>query len=335
MLKRILPFTLDSPFKSYNNSAAVGGVLFTEEYKDRYTPYYYSNNILLVSNEHQDLGLADDIWYKNECMDFHYYATDMVDSDEIKNLICRMIEKGFYVSGELDEIDIPYSRAYHKNHFFHDIFIYGYDLEKGLFYTGGFDTTLSFSLHEMDIKLLTVSLWKPLNSFFKGSRLLFFKPKSHPPINQINIKLVLQRLQEMLMSTFEYADDFPTWTYGLSVYTHVCSRLMGKINMKREVNGSTFFALYEHKKMMCKRIHLLEQTGIKIPIEVKNTSTELLKKAEQLKNQFAKYRIAPSTEVRDKLISGLRYMEEIEKTELAILISCITLTLKGKKNYML
>lgn len=122
-MQQKLPFTLDSPYKSFNCSAAVGGILFTESLKNKYSTYYYSNHILLVSNENQDIGMADDIWYQNDCMDFHYFASDMISVSELLSLICGKIDEGYYVSGQLDEIDIPYSDAYNKRHFFHDIFI--------------------------------------------------------------------------------------------------------------------------------------------------------------------------------------------------------------------
>lgn len=319
-MNRKLDFILDSPYKSYNSSAAVGGILFAGDNYKIFAPYYYSNHLLLVSNENQALAIADDIWYQNDCMDFHYYATDMISPEEIISLLCDKIEEGYYISGQLDEIDIPYSWAYGRKHFHHDIFIYGYDSEQQIFYTAAYDKSGYFALHELDYHLVGNALWKPLSTFLQGSRILFFKPKLPSKPYSLNLTLIKQRLQEMLENTYEFAEAFPGWIYGLDCYNRVCGLLRGEIETKCSVTNASFSCLVEHKRMMIHRLQQFNENGVEIEPGILEEYYKLETACLKSLHVFLKYQINQIPVVLERLICGLQSIEEREGAVLRRLV---------------
>lgn len=149
------------------------------------------------------------------------------------------------------------------------------------------------------------------------------KYSSIPPITKINVPLIKRRLQEMMDNTFEYAEDFPSWIYGLATYSHVCRRLSGEINPGRAVNGSIFAALHDHKTMMLTRLQILQDFGIQIPPEVISAYLSMALTTERLKTIYAKYRLSPTHELRGSLITSIQYIKEQEKNILPKLITAL------------
>lgn len=61
-----------------------------------------------------------------------------------KDTVIQCLNKGAYVIVNVNEQNLPFRQAYQNHYFRHDLLIYGYDDEKELFVTAGFDENMEF-----------------------------------------------------------------------------------------------------------------------------------------------------------------------------------------------
>lgn len=262
-----------------------------------------------------------------------WILTDLVSYDTISMLpsyvdfAIRSVINGYYVESTLNEYYLPFSAAYMKEDFPHRSMIYGFDLEKQVFYVLGYDKNKHYSKAEV-----------PFGNMEKAFRELqreqdipiaqtcLFKPSGPEVDTEVNTGIIKRMLNEYVNSTdsskrFEYMrTDLPR-VYGMDIYDEMISNIDVFLNDVRVA-----YLLHEHKKVMCNRIRFLADCG-KIEKESYEKLTILAQQAEKLalmlRNFIIKYSISKSPAIRSNALDKLSELKALEQSFYPELIDSI------------
>lgn len=304
-----MPFSLSSPYMAYNYSSNIGGALFARGSYPALEKYYFSRHIVINSEETRPFIMADEIWYTDSCFDHQFLATNMLSEKDVKALFLSKLKEDFYITFSINEKTIPYSAHYNKNDFYHDMVVYGYDGESDSFLTAAYDATGQFQPHQLDAHSL---IENALNIFavnqVQPSMIRFYRPRDlrNEDIG-LNISHIKDRMKEYLEGDYIYAQYFPGH-YGMRAYDRVIERL----RQKEWINIAGFHALWEHKKMMCKRLQLLADEGVDIAPELLLAAQDIMEKSLVLKNLYLKYQVCENDKGIENLIASMSSIAEKE-----------------------
>jgi len=313
-----LAYNINSPFKSYNYLAFIGGALSSDK-KETYLGEYMSNHILLLSNKLFDINCDDIVDFRNKKVFYHNCLNKNIkDKIEIKSEILKKIYNGYYVSATVDEFYIPNRSAYKRERAYHDILIYGFNLEKNVFYTCGYDITEKFTSMDYDIDLIISSIEICLQERHTKPHFHFFKPnyrKSHFDLEKVKDSFTKYICCQPIKN--RVYDGY----YGLSAYDNLINIIkMSDINNKT-LRWATFSMLYEHKKLMLQRFEYMRNIGIFLNDSILEEYKEVVKIARIIEMMYVKYTLTGEgiKKIEDK-IKVIRHLENEIFTELIKII---------------
>lgn len=210
---------------------------------------------------------------------------------DIINFIMKCIDSGNYLLLFVDES--KFSSMPDKTAFFHDIFIYGYDLEEKIFLTADFTFNHGKYQYEpvtfSDMKeayASAVSSGKNLNN--EGFAKLWHVRSDAS--YSLDIPLIKDSLKEYL-DGYSYANRFsrtyhqaPLNKAGVKVYDSLIENL-DKAGMRKCLHN-----LYDHKKLMLERIQYLEAKGyLSSGKDTYGSYPDIVNKAVLATNLYIKY----------------------------------------------
>lgn len=309
VLQKKLNYCIDMPIKSYNYTAYMGGVLFADN--QRWMPYYLSNHILLTCNDLFDVTCDDMIMYEDkDVFDRKFFGFEIQNSEEMKEDIISKINEGYYASVTVDEIFLPYRNAYEKYSFYHDILIYGYDLEKNIFYTAGYDNTEHFTCLEHNIDTIIKSILFCLRERKSKPHSHFFKAKKESKEFSLgNVKDTLRKyINSEPISKVTYHG-----AYGLEAYGQLIEKHMAALKDKKSLRKATFSMLIEHKEMMLERVMYINNSFGKIDDETIEMFQELVKAAKGIQLSSIKHSITHSEKIGMSISERIERLSELER----------------------
>lgn len=257
-------------------------------------------------------------------------------SDSIVDFIIKAIDEENYVYLVADQFYFSKTIAGKGNfHMPHDIFVYGYDIEKKLLYVGDFTfnesskfeyETITFEEFEKGYNDITSE--KDFFYYEKGGVALFsfYKKAKY----SFNIEFVKEQLLELYDSSdksekFRCVENpFDRRRYGFEVYDLLISFLGQPLEIYRGLTKSLGI-LQDHKVLMIRRIEYMANDGRilnyeKVLLEYKN----ILKKFNILVALSIKYSITMNRTIINKMIGILNDVREMEKRLIKdILESCL------------
>lgn len=334
---KTLPFEMP-PITSYPSHAFPLSVLSTT---NEYLPWLYSNYIQVYYDP--DKILFD--FYMVDALNDLYcpflsikqVPRDLVNKCSPKgicNFLIDCINLGYYIFIFLDEYYIRSSMAYNKVHFDHMILIYGYNREKKYFNVSGFfknwkyhTSTASFN----EIKMAYYNLQKP-QAWNQELRLL--RLNSEIPKYVFDIRRIKNYLNDYLNSTNNYDhnsvyyDPVPVnRIYGLKTIEGLTNYIdflkqYGQDNI--EISIKTFHVLYDHKKLMLKRIqYLIDQGFLKNGKYIYNKYLKCTHIACKIRNVMIKYDIIRDSRILERIDEYLKKLYLLEKQSLGELLNCL------------
>ncbi len=249
-------------------------------------------------------------------LDLEYIFKTNID---IIEFVKKSIEAGYYIVTYIDEFYIPERNAYKKEHFKHELMIYGFDLSKKEFKLLGYNNKNIYSTSSVSFSEFNNGY---LNSVDQNNDVLLLKAKndnSWNPSYNFDIENVKNLLSDYLYSEnsserLRSIGNPNKYIYGLSVYKYLikCYEEIIRSNNK-QTDIRHFYLLYEHKKTMVARLKYLTEKGY-----LNNSNNyislflELQKDAFNARNLIIKYDISGSKELINEVILCLKKMYETE-----------------------
>jgi hypothetical protein len=191
----------------------------------------------------------------------------------IIDFVIKTIDLNGYVYGVFDEakilsdsdIDVDYK-------FPHELFIYGYNLEKEIFYVGDFTfgehytySTVSFSDVERGYEVINAAEDHMFKDDYKGTRGLYVILKNNETTYyDLDITLIKNTLREYLNceDTKDHfrmmRNRFNDTTFGVDVYDKVIEQIDKQLHAEEpDYDIRSLHLIYDHKVLMLERIKYL------------------------------------------------------------------------------
>ncbi|WP_339166783.1 hypothetical protein MKX75_21770 [Paenibacillus sp. FSL R5-0341] len=221
----------------------------------------------------------------------------------LHEFIIDAINESRYVYLYVDRYYIPASKAYQKNHNWHEIFIFGYDLEKSTFHVADniqegkyIHTECTFSELDEGYNALNSD-----NEFFQNVHLLSIKEEHEYKFN----------LQQIALTLENYVYSKPTIdmsfkeesTFGIGALNLTIEAAVNYDQCSFRFDKRAFHLFWEHKKMMILRLEYMYQSSL-IPngLELINNYKELESSYLMLRNLVIKYNITNKNTLRQQII---------------------------------
>lgn len=271
-------------------------------------------------------------FYNNPFINTTRLDVELIDrlNTDIIDFFVDCVKNDYYVVPFIDEYFIPDRRSYQKNSFPHHIFIYGYNQEKEIFYTTGFNKGIfgELELNYDDFKksynsiLSLYSEGKYQKSTDNGNFLMKFNENHRYKFDLDALKLQLTEYLESRCSidnlNYNNLDDvFGIDTYDYLVYYY--ELLINKANINRNGTIRNLHVLWEHKKLMVERITFLMREGHLINPEPLESYIKIEKMSLVLRNLSLKQSVTADINLFYKIISKIKEIRELEILTLRIL----------------
>ena len=257
-----------------------------------------------------------------------------------KNFLIDCIDNDYYIYGVCNE---KYLHHFQEN-FYHELFIFGYDLNENIFYCADFTFSNSGKY---------TFTQKPIEQVCRGfadvpdqedyllcgeggiilSRLSPVKEKPY----KIEVPYLKRNLTEYLegRNSFKHysvlyntepkqnnIEDKRNRAFGIDVYD-VFTAYLSEFHDDFHPDYRAFHNLYEHKKLMVKRIEYLEKNHL----IHQNINKEIYLKVENLSQilylMIIKYHYKKDHEILEKMLRHINEIRNMEKEELALLLNSL------------
>lgn len=343
----------ESPIKVYSNYAYILSVLLNNSDAEN---WFYSNFIqvkyirdtesapLFVFN--YSLGNLTKYFYNIPYLEVRSLKRSFLLDvcDDIINFLCKAVEDGYYIMTVVDEFYLPPRRFYNKKHYLHLILINGFNLEKEVFYSAGFnENKYEESILKFEDVLRAISSMKGNNKDVRDDYCMIYKLQEKEKIDylrenynyfpyKLNLKLIKRSLQEYLASkcSDEHFDAFyevsPNSEYGILYYKAMIEYINKFIEKKYkgDVYIVAFHGMLEHKVVMIQRLKFLQDNGYVYEIEnVNNMYEDIVTKAEKIRNLLLKYNLTKKISLLTKVNMYLNEMYILERQAVETLLGLI------------
>jgi len=325
--RRILPIA-DPELVSYPHLAFPLAMLQTDPEAHRWV---YSNYVQLYLSDRTDEMMMD-FFTPNP---FDYFVPILYGSPRLNRTMVRRsypsfadfvrvsIDESYYLWTHVDEFYIPGTSSYQNKSYPHGIMIHGYDDDRRVFHVVGFLSNQRYGSGEVGYEEMEQAYfdfeppeWK---AYTEHSILL----KTYPGFlkaNAFNLQWVMDQLKDYLhakpsdqrMPAYELQLPSPH-AWGMEVYDRLQERLQRTIENTYIVDHRPFHVLWEHKKMMNRRIAYMAREGYYVcSAETAEGWTYLEKQASVNLNLILKYWMTRDPKHLGQLIERLSKMKADE-----------------------
>ncbi|MBO6166666.1 MAG: hypothetical protein J6O17_09925 [Eubacterium sp.] len=255
---------------------------------DNAKKWIFSNYIQLRCYNIEEIFTGDDILLtdimpgSSSLKECPYLITSLLTKQQIESycgniidFIIKTIDLDGYVYGVFDEarilsdIEVDYK-------FPHELFIYGYDMEKEIFYVGDFTfqdkysyNTVSFEDVRRGYEVISAPEDHMFKDDYKGTRGLFVIQKNVNTVYyDVDTALIRDTIKEYLSSADTknhfrmMRNRFNDTTFGIKVYDRVLDRIHLQMDKKEpDFDVRALHIMYDHKVLMYERIKYLMANG--------------------------------------------------------------------------
>ncbi|UED72207.1 hypothetical protein [Brevibacillus sp. DP1.3A] len=260
-----------------------------------------------------------------------YLHTERITIDTINNLdiniinfVINSIDNGSYIYTHVDEYYISDTVAHNSFHLPHAILIYGYNKGEKILNIAGFNKIQKYSFRTVDFSHFEKAFYKiadykqEINSRHKN----YFKFSYLMKLNQVkkydfDISWVFDCLKDYIESKntsgrfrgfSNIVDDY----YGLETYSKLIDYYSSIPEDKRYLDIRPAHLLWEHKKIMFKRIQYIEKNKIANVDGSLKVFEEIERISLNLRNILIKYTFNNDNSLIDKIITLLNTLETKE-----------------------
>lgn len=301
-----LPFEMPQVY-GFLGHAYVLGILQSYDYAK---PWIHTSYIQLFISKHYlndlqeyRLDFYPDLMITYSNMPWlQYKHSDKVLLDQlgvdIHRYLITQLERNFYVVTYVDEFYIHNSICYQENHFVHDIFIYGYDLERQIYHVAIFDKNRQFTVQEVTFEQFEQaylsqgkSTQSLINSIKRLAPIDYESSKYGSGVGRFDfdLQLIIDVLSDYLegrnsTERLRIQQQPVEGYFGVEVYPYLQKFITRVIEGELNFDVRQLHILWEHKKMMVARIEYLKELGYL------HEETPLLEEAKRLEKRSYTYR---------------------------------------------
>lgn len=261
---------------------------------------------------------------------------------DIEEFLIYCIENNYYIYAICNERYMLYL----DRDFYHELFVYGYDCEERVFYCADFTFSQSgkYSFKKVPFELVCrgfVDVTEDTDYLLRWEGGILLTKIRLQKENKYNLDLnyIKRNFQEYLegvnsfthfglfynqkvMSQGARGEPFAYHTFGINVYNTLSGYLNG-VSDPQKIDLRPFHNMYEHKKLMKKRIDYFAANGV-IGIDRRNKIYwEMERKSLILCNMVIKYKIKGNKEMQSQLINSLYAIKDMEERAMTFLVKQI------------
>lgn len=216
-----------------------------------------------IINKYIQWNFEDDnlkITYANPWETVPFIQKDVLELKFIKNFdetIKDFLRNEYYVMFTgIDDFYLENSAHYQKIHMSHDIFIYGFDDDKAIYYAAGYTSNNKFQFYTFSQKnILEAINSQYITPHYSAIAALKLKPKAESDYN-IDRNTIIRGFDEYLHPIKDINQN--ELVFGIDAYEHILNYLeSSKIKSNTPLDLRMFRIIYEHKICMLKRIEVL------------------------------------------------------------------------------
>lgn len=246
----------------------------------------------------------------SNCPSIDYYEVPrsilLSNHQEFKDIIMKAIDRGEYLFFYVDRYYLSITEMYMREHYQHEIFLYGYDLDNNLVYVGDnfMQGKFSFqqcSLNELIRGYMDIEIKYP---FMSSIRFLTVHENEEC---KLNIKQIIHGLDSYINSKeiFDIKVQLDM-LYGISIYDLFLKRIRDA-----DLDIRFFHLLYEHKVLMEMRVgYLLKHKYLIDEKSFVKRAKNLKEKALIMRNMVLKYYISKSKKLLEIIYNKLLNMKK-------------------------
>jgi len=296
MKSNTLPLIESPPIVTYQHHAFYLGILFTDK---KSLPWFVSNYINLIYDRREKLKInfvLGEEYFDMDCFTYNKIgydlSLDIFNSNELTEIIKRMIDGGYYVLGAFDEFFVPNRFASGKYHHAHDFLLYGYDDDDMSFQIIGYTDKNTYKKGQLPFNELKSALYSVRPNwvnFFKIKEDYDFIFDSHQ---------VKKLLFDYLHSKASYGHDpCDACSFGINATLDFVNELDDNLNL---FDLRYFRLFWEHKKCMISRLEYLHENRYLPDNSVINDYLEVVNNFELVLRMAIKVSIKFSMAKRNK-----------------------------------
>lgn len=327
-MKNILKIT-DSPIKGYPDYAYALSVVMNKPENEawlycNYLQLYFLPSDVASSMRYYYTDTNNRLWNtRNPLLDYQLVLRDMLKkyNIDIIDFIIDSIDSGFYLYLYLDEYFIENRIAYKKERYPHTTFFYGYDTEKEVLYSFGYDSSRHLSYETLSFDVVRKAYEELQEGKYHDDNLiyLFCYNETGSPYH-FDINSVIRQLTEFVdsvESSYHYDNCFnrrEEMFFGMEALEKFKEYLCKANELETFQYYKNFFMLWEYVDLMNKRIdYMIKEGYLQESTKSKEIFQQLEMKYKALINMYIKYISTQSDSVFEKILT--RYDENKELLE--------------------
>ena len=265
-----------------------------------------------------EINIANSSWSDSPC--FYKKSYNMQFLEGYTNFVIKkLLDEGYYVYFcGIDDYYVEGKSWYHKCHFDHDGCICGYDQE-----------TKTYCFYAYDQNWIYRKFWSSQKSFEAGRKALF--RKGHygsicglkPKEDQIAFshEIALKKIEEYLELNTEIHPENDIVS-GIVVHDYI-AKYVGKLYDEsipyEKMDRRVFRLIWEHKKVMGKRIKLIE-AALSLDHSISDAYGWVIREADNCRMLYASHHMKPRNSILPIIQKKLLSLKDKEKTLLEKLI---------------
>ncbi|GIQ70799.1 hypothetical protein DUZ99_16810 [Xylanibacillus composti] len=279
--------------------------------EDRLWPWVYNNFIQIRFAPNWRIYTFDHhpILLKN-CpgIAFHSLPQEMVvqTGKTLKQIIIDAIDMGYYLYIFVDRYYIPQSDSYQKEQHIHELFIFGYDLERDVAFVADNLQNGKFVQTSCPFVELEKGYWTIPADFDFWTEVRFLKRKADYEC-KLNLENIAASIESYLHSrkTFDLVEE-QECEFGLESLDRLLDYVGNPELAGHYLDIRPFHFLYEHKLLMATRTkYLMEQERVAFDQSLLGQSINLEKQYMYLRNLVLKYNVKRDQALRDSIYQKL------------------------------
>ena len=301
------------PYVTYQGMAFMLGIIIS----NYNTMNYVYNNFIAIGCKNTDelwelkIELIDILWDSLSIEGIfeqdYYEIKNYVRKDRINIFFKERLEQDWYILlYNIDEYYLSFSDSFKKEHFIHDLYIYGYEN----------DTFCVMAYKNEKLQLFNVSQTEIRNAIWACQNPSFCTCR---PNKKIKIEVNYNKIKNNIINYCNGKEE-DNYIYGIRIYDAIINSLNNFINNKeKNIDMRVFRMLWEHKKIFKMQLLKLQEkqdigNSIEHAINVERTGNKVFMLG-------IKFRLTGEFSDLKKMIELLELMRDEEIDYLNILIS--------------
>jgi hypothetical protein len=322
-MKKILKLE-NQPIETYQGISFMQSIILAHNNIKNEIYNSYINLVCNNSNNINDIKLnfLDVTWEDfrlRNLVHMYIYILSNIIKDNISSFLKERIDHNDYILiFNIDEFYLSYSKAYQKNHYIHDTYIFGYDNDEFAVMAYKNSNLQRIWVNQNEIKTGIHKAW------IKDKDIGICTLQVYEYVNQeIDISKIINNLNYYLNSKDNNGNSFNDNTYGISIYKKLDEYIFNKKG-ETSVDLRLFRMFWEHKKMMRLRIEKINEIFC-LDNERLFEIKEIENMANIIFNMMIKYSLKCDIDIMQRTLFMLSKIEQKEKSFIENIIKDLTI----------